>query len=110
MVTYTVLRCADSGLLPWLLIALFILGLIWVSTRNLDSKDTLTLLSKVGTLHGFAWIGWIIALLEIPAFTWAVRRANKMAAERVGDTEAENEKVRNHLKKTKQAQLELGEQ
>jgi hypothetical protein len=52
------LKLMDSGLAPWTLVALFLFGLTWLVTRNLDSKDSLALITKLGSAHGFAWLGW----------------------------------------------------
>jgi hypothetical protein len=73
-----VLRTMDSGLAPWTLVALFLLGLAWVVTRNLDSKDNLALITCLGSAHGFAWLGWLLAFLEIPIAKWAIKQARNM--------------------------------
>jgi hypothetical protein len=43
----TLLRLIDSGLGPWVLVALFLVACLWLMTRNLDSKDTLVLWSHL---------------------------------------------------------------
>ena len=41
---YFAMRVCDSAYLPWSLVALFCLGIVWVLTRNLESKDALAFL------------------------------------------------------------------
>jgi hypothetical protein len=107
MVGLFALRITDSGLAPWALVALFSLGGMWVLTRRLDSKDTLTFLSKFGTLHGLAWLGWVAAFVEIPICKWAINRARNLRLNQMRELQDENEKAREQLKKLKQSELEL---
>ena len=102
-----VLRTMDSGLAPWTLVALFLLGLIWVVTRNLDSKDSLALLTNFRNTHGFAWLGWLLAFLEIPIARWAIKRARNMRSGELKRLEEEVDKARKFLKKQKTGELEL---
>lgn len=104
---FFVLRTMDSGLAPWTLVALFLLGLVWIGTKNLDSKDNLTLITKLGSAHGIAWIGWLVAFLEIPIARWAVKRARNMRNSQLKSLQDEVEKARKLLKKHKLDELEL---
>src|SRR5258707_9385007 len=94
IVAVFVLRVTDSGLTPWLLVALFLLGNVWLLARNLDSKDTIILISKIGTAHGFAWIGWLLAFIEIPIAKWAINRARTGQSERIRQLQDDNDKAK----------------
>ncbi len=107
MIGYFILRITDSGLAPWVLIALFILGLAWVTTRNLESKDNLTLITSFLGLRGIAWTGWIVAFIQIPVFRWSLNKARKLRLNQLSELQNENEKAREMLKKQKQTELEL---
>ena len=107
LVTVFLLRIADSGLLPWAIVAAFVLALCYLLTRNLDSKDTLSFLNGIGTLRGFAWIGWLVALLEIPMYHWFAKRTRRGQDAHIQRIEAENEKAREMLKKFKQEEFKL---
>src|SRR5690349_2061441 len=107
MVGLFALRIVDSGLAPWALVALFLLGGLYLLTRNLDSKDTLAFLSKLGTLRGLAWAGWIVAFIEIPICKWAIERTRKLRVNQLNQLQDQNEKTVNELARMKQAQLEL---
>ena len=100
------LNASDAGYLPWLLVSLFCLACIWLLTRNLDSKDSLGLLGRIGTLHGFAWIGWIVALIEIPIARWAFDRSKRLQRDELERLTEENAKARKLLKKS-QKELDL---
>jgi len=76
----------------------------------LDSKDTLELVSKIGTVHGFAWIGWLLAFIEIPIAKWAINRARNGQSERIKQLQDDNEKSKELLKKLKQSELTLESQ
>ena len=101
------LRIVDSGLAPLVLVALFILGGLYVLTKNLDSKDTLAFLSKLATLHGLCWAGWIFAFIEIPICKWAINRVRKLRLDQLSELRDQSEKTTAELTKMKQAQLEL---
>ena len=88
-------------------VALFLLGVMYLCTRNLDSKDTHDLISNIGTLHGLSWIGWIIAFIEIPIFKWALNRARRMNKNKVQRLEKELGEALELLKKPKQNELKL---
>ncbi|MGB7746371.1 MAG: hypothetical protein WBN75_03710 [Verrucomicrobiia bacterium] len=105
-----VLRVTDSGLTPWALVACFLLANAWLITRNLDSKDTVAVISKIGTAHGLAWIGWLVAFIEIPIAKWAINRARSGQRERMRQLQDDNEKARELLKKLKQSELTLESQ
>ena len=107
MIGFFVLRTTDSGLAPWVLVALFFLGLVWVATRNLDSKDTFGLITSFLGLRGIAWTGWIVAFVEIPIFKWSLNKARKLRINQLNELQNENEKAREALKKQKQSELEL---
>lgn len=107
MIGFFVLRTTDSGLAPWVLVALFFLGLAWVTTRNLDSKDTFGLITSFFGLRGIAWIGWIVAFIQIPIFRWSLNKARKLRLNQLIELQNENEKAREALKKQKQSELAL---
>jgi hypothetical protein len=102
-----VLRVTDSGLTPWALVAIFLVAVIWVMTRNLDSQDTLALISNVGTVHGIAWLGWGIAFIEIPIAKWAINRARRSQNAKIEELEKDSDRAREQLKKLKQSELRL---
>ena len=106
MVVFFIIRTTDSGLAAWTLVALFILGLSWVVTRNLESKDELALITSFIGLKGVAWLGWLVAFLEIPVFRWSLNKARKLKSNQMDRIQAENEAAREALKK-KQIELEL---
>lgn len=99
----------DSSLLPILLAMAFFTGICWVFTKNLDSKDTLALLSGVGTLKGFAWLGWIMAFLEIPVAVWSIKRMKNLNFGENERLKSENARVRKHLRQV-DLDLEFNEQ
>ena len=105
-----VLRVTDSGLTPWVVVALFLLGVFYIGTRNLNSGDTLQLVSGIGTVHGFAWIGWLLAFIEIPIAKWAINRARNGQNDRIKQLEDDSEKSKEFLKKAKQSELTLESQ
>jgi hypothetical protein len=107
MVGLFALRIVDSGLAPWALVGLFLLGGMYVLTRNLDSKDSLAFLARFGTLHGFAWAGWIVAFIEIPICKWAINRARNLRLNQLNQLQDQSDKSVEELKKMKQSQLEL---
>jgi hypothetical protein len=107
MIGYFVLRITDSGLAPWALVALFLLGGVWIITRKLDSKDTLTLISKFGTFHGMLWAGWILAFIEIPIARWMIVRTKRLQSNRITHLQEENKKARDMLKKYTVDELKL---
>lgn len=98
------IRVADSGLLPWSLLGIFFLSLIYILTRNLDSNDTLTFLAQLKSINGLAWAGWVFAIAEIPIAGWAINRARTRGDRRIVQLENENERARTRLK---QAELDL---
>jgi hypothetical protein len=101
------LRLIDAGLAPWVAVATFFLIAMWLCMRNLDSKDTLSLLSRIGTVHGAAWLGWPIAFLQIPICKWALNREKKMRGNRLARLEEENRKALELLKKHKLGEFNL---
>lgn len=107
MCGFFVLKTTDSGLAPWVLVALFFLGLLWILTRNLDSQDNLKFLSSLLSLNGFAWAGWVVAFIQIPVFKWALNRARGMRINQLNDLRDQNEKYAEMLKKMKQTDLEF---
>ncbi|HUA68901.1 MAG TPA: hypothetical protein VMA13_10180 [Candidatus Saccharimonadales bacterium] len=107
MVGLFILRVTDSGLAPWVLVALFILGLVWIATRNLDSKDTASLIASFMGIRGIAWSGWVVAFIQIPVFKWSLNKARRLRINQLNDLQEENEKARELLKKQKQSELEL---
>ena len=106
-VVVLLLRICDAGYVGWVLVAIFVLGFVFLFTRNLDSKDTLALIQGIGTIHGLAWIGWIVALAEIPLMRILLDRSKRQGSGRIQRLEEENENARNLLKKYKQQELEL---
>lgn len=105
-----VLRVTDSGLTPWALVALFLLGNTWLLVRNLNSQDTLALIQKIGTVHGLAWIGWLLAFIEIPIARWAINRARSGQSAKIKQLQDDNDKATELLKKLKQSELTLESQ
>lgn len=101
------LRVVDSGFLPWVLVAGFCLGLVYILTRNLASADNLTLLSKLMETKLFAFGGWILALLQLPIFVVILRRTKRLGRNRLKYLEDENVKAREMLKKSRQGELKL---
>lgn len=101
------LRIVDSGLAPWAVAALFVLGLAWIPIHNLNSKDTLEFLSKIGTLHGVLWAGWFVAFIEIPICKWVINRTRRLRINQVSQLQDQSEKAVDELVKLKQSQLEL---
>lgn len=110
LVALFALRITDSGLAPWALVALFLLGGMYLVTSRLESKDALSLLSKIGTLDGLAWIGWVVAFIEIPICKWAIDRARRLRLNQLQQLEDQSDKAMAELKKLKQAELELNSQ
>jgi hypothetical protein len=102
-----VLRLMDSGLAPWVAVALFLLGMAFIIVRNLDSKDSLTFLQGLMNRHGVAWVGWLVAFIEIPIFRASLKRARERGADRRAELERENEKARKMLTELKQGELKL---
>lgn len=101
------LRMADSGLLPWMLVAASVLGGYWLTVRNLNSQDTLIFMGRVASLKGLALAGWVIALVEIPIFRWVLNRNRALNSSRIKQLEEETARSRAKLKEFKQAELEL---
>jgi hypothetical protein len=106
MFAVILMRLIDSGLGPWVAVSMFVLGGLYILTRNLDSHDNLALLSSI-KISGFSWLGWVIALLEIPVFRWAVSREKRMGKNRVARLEDENKEAKEMLKKYRQSDLKL---
>ncbi len=104
---FFVLRVSDSGLIPWVLAALFLLGGLWTVTRNLDSDDTFAFLAALGSWTGFAWAGWLVAFLEIPLGVWVVARVRRVQAAKLERLLGENRRARDRLKELKQEELDL---
>jgi hypothetical protein len=107
LVGYFAFRVTDSGLAPWTLVALFLLGGGWILTRHLDSKDSLSLITRIGSLHGFAWSGWVFAFIEIPIAKWLINRARQLNKDKIARLEQENKKARELLKKHKLGEFGL---
>ena len=101
------LRLADSGLLPWMVVAGFLLCLFWLPVRNLDSKDSLALMTHIGSLRGLAWAGWVVALIEIPIAKWALNRARNLNSSRIKQLEEDVVKTREKLREHRQSELKL---
>lgn len=99
MIGIFILRTADSGLAPWTLVALFLTGSLYLLTCHLDSKDSLSLLTRMGSFHGFVWAGWVFAFIEIPICRWHINRWKKHSVDRIEKLEAEVKAARDELKK-----------
>jgi len=106
-IVVVVLRLVDAGLAPWVGVATFLLIAMFLCMRNLDSKDTLALLSSIGTVHGLAWIGWLLAFCQIPICKWALNREKRMRNNKLKRLEEEHEKALEMLKKYKTSELKL---
>jgi len=106
-VVLVVLRLVDAGLAPWVAVALFLITGMWLCMRNLDSKDTLTLISGIGTAHGFSWLGWIFAFIQIPICRWALNREKNIRKNKLKRLEEEHSKALEMLKKYKTDELKL---
>lgn len=109
MVVFFVARIMDAGLVPWVLVASFLLGLVYVLTRNLDSKDTLAFVNSLLGHRGVAWLGWVCALIEIPIAACFIKRTRLHNQSKMQRLEEENWKSRELLKKLKQSEFELKE-
>jgi hypothetical protein len=103
------MRVVDAALLPWFLAEVFILVLVWLFARNLNSKDTLVFISKLLTLQGFAWCGWILFMLAIPIFRAIYKQGSVSKDEMIRRLESENERARKLLSKKKLNELDLNE-
>ena len=106
-IVWFAVRITDSGLAPWALVALFLLGGMYITIRQLGSKDTLTFRQGIGTLKGFAWVGWMIAFIEIPIFKGVLNRSRSSGKERIEQLQTENQKARELLRALKQSELKL---
>lgn len=102
-----VFRLIDAGLAPWVAVALFLLGAAWLCMRNMDSKDTLTLISGFGTLHGLMWLGWIAAFIMIPICKAALNNEKKKRNAKLERLEKEHNQALELLKKYKLDELKL---
>lgn len=102
-----IFRLIDAGLAPWVAVALFILAAIWLCVRNLDSKDTLSLLSGFGTLHGVMWVGWIFAFIMIPICKATLNNEKKKRGAKLERLEKEHASALELLKKYKTDELKL---
>jgi len=70
MATYLMLaKLTDSGLGIFLVIAAAVVGVTFVLTFGLDSKDRLDFLRYLVGVRLFAWGGWVVAALTI----WVAR-------------------------------------
>jgi uncharacterized membrane protein YqhA len=101
------LRMADSGLLPWMLVAGFLLTGFWLMVKNLSSGDTLALINKIATLKGLAMVGWLVAIIQVPMYRWAINRARNMNASKIKQLEDEVVKAREQLKAHKLGEFRL---
>jgi hypothetical protein len=106
-VVIVTLKLIDAGLAPWVAAAMFILGAMWLCMRNLDSKDTLTLMTAFGSIKGLAWVGWPLAFIQIPILRWAMKREKRMSKSKIERLEAEHAKALELLKKYKLGQFSL---
>lgn len=106
-VVVIVLRLIDAGLAPWVAVALFLLMGMWLCMRNLDSKDTLSLISSIGTAHGLAWLGWLFAFIEIPICKWALNREKNMRRNKLERLQEEHDKALELIRKHKLGELKL---
>jgi|SRR5690242_9501165 len=102
-----VLKLIDAGLAPWVAVAIFVLTAMWLCMRNLTSKDTLTLVSSIGTVHGLAWIGWVLAFIQIPIFRWALLRERRIRKNKTERLEREHNDALERLKKYQKDDLTL---
>jgi hypothetical protein len=101
------LRVVDSGLIPWVLVATFCLGLVHSMTRNLNSSDTLTLINRLTESKIFAFGGWLLSIIQIPVFVFILNRTKRLGRKRLDNLETENSKARELLKKMRQSELKL---
>lgn len=99
------LRTMDSGLTPWLMVAGFLLTCFYLLARNLDSHDTLTLISDSKNHTGVAWVGWPVAFCMIPLAKWAVNRERKLRIDQIKQLQEEVTKCRELLKKYQRDEL-----
>ena len=102
-----IFRLLDAGLAPWVMVCMFLLGAEWIGTRTLNSQDTLKFLSQLFGRTGFAWFGWIVALIEVPLFAWTLRRENRRHRDMERLVGEEGAKARDLLKQQKQEELKL---
>ena len=80
---------------------------MWLCMRNLDSKDTLSLLSGLGTVRGLPWIGWILAFIQIPICKWTLNREKNMRRNKLNRLEEKHKKALEMLRKYKADELKL---
>lgn len=104
---YFLIRITDSCHLAWALVAAFLLIVLFILTRNLESKDALQFLWSVGSREGLGWCGWFVALLEIPIARWIIQRLQSKDGKEIERLREENGRARKKLKEYKQAEFDL---
>lgn len=67
-------KMTDSGLGVFVIIGATVLGLAFILTRDLDSKDRLEFLKNLTDNRAFAWGGWIVAAAVIWLARWLLRK------------------------------------
>jgi len=102
-----VFRLLDAGLAPWVMVAMFLLAAQYIAMRNLSSADTVKVMAKLFTRTGFAWFGWVVALVEVPVFAWTIRKENHRHRQRERAIGEDANKAREMLKAHKQEELKL---
>lgn len=107
-ILYVAQRASDAGYLPFTLVCLFFALLVYLLTRNLDSHDTLAFLERL-TGSGWVWLGWVIALLEIPVGRWVLNRRTGDRDRQIARLQTEVTEARKRLKEqaSKQPGLDL---
>lgn len=82
MVVYLIVtKLIDSGLGIFVIIATAIVGLVFVATRDLDSKDRLAFLNHFVDNRLLAWSGWFVAAGTI-ILAWRLLRKQQEWHER----------------------------
>ena len=107
-ILFFTMRACDSAYLPFTIVCVFALGLVWLLTRNLDSHDNLSFLSRLSSSK-WVWLGWVIAIAEVPIGRWVLNRRTADRDRWIARLQGEVEEARKQLKEqaSKQAELDL---
>lgn len=70
----SVAKLTDSGLGPFVVVGLIVIGLAFVLTWGLDSKDRLAFLQYLVGVKILAWSGWVVAVVTIFVARWVLKK------------------------------------
>jgi len=70
----SVAKLTDSGLGPFVVVGLIVIGLAFVLTWGLDSKDRLAFLQYLVGVKILAWSGWVVAVATIFVARWVLKK------------------------------------